>query len=194
MNARDSDRPFHPRQIPRTNPATRARKFSQGADTCGIPCFKGSKRIRMAHDKSGNNVGAMNPVLPAMSLRRRISTRAKKFRQHVTEIGVAGSAAHLRHAGNRSVSRTDATSKGFGRRKPPRSVRLYIGEWNGAGPYPPRPICRPIPADQPVMLTTRKLYSADNPAASNLPLAARRRVGHIGPAGDVAEWLKAAVC
>jgi hypothetical protein len=30
--------------------------------------------------------------------------------------------------------------------------------------------------------------------ASNLPLAACPRVGHIGPAGDVAEWLKAAVC
>jgi hypothetical protein len=28
----------------------------------------------------------------------------------------------------------------------------------------------------------------------NLPLAAGPRVGHIGPAGDVAEWLKAAVC
>jgi hypothetical protein len=28
----------------------------------------------------------------------------------------------------------------------------------------------------------------------NLPLAARPRVGHIGRAGDVAEWLKAAVC
>jgi hypothetical protein len=31
-------------------------------------------------------------------------------------------------------------------------------------------------------------------AAQNLPLAARRRVGHIGLVGDVAEWLKAAVC
>ena len=30
--------------------------------------------------------------------------------------------------------------------------------------------------------------------AGNLPLAARRRVGHIGRIGDVAEWLKAAVC
>jgi hypothetical protein len=30
--------------------------------------------------------------------------------------------------------------------------------------------------------------------ACNLPLAARRRVGHIGHIGDVAEWLKAAVC
>ena len=30
--------------------------------------------------------------------------------------------------------------------------------------------------------------------AGNLPLAARRRVGHIGRTGDVAEWLKAAVC
>ena len=28
----------------------------------------------------------------------------------------------------------------------------------------------------------------------NLPLAARRHVGHIGLVGDVAEWLKAAVC
>jgi hypothetical protein len=28
----------------------------------------------------------------------------------------------------------------------------------------------------------------------NLALAARLRVGHIGLAGDVAEWLKAAVC
>jgi hypothetical protein len=27
-----------------------------------------------------------------------------------------------------------------------------------------------------------------------LPLAARSRVGHIGMIGDVAEWLKAAVC
>jgi hypothetical protein len=31
-------------------------------------------------------------------------------------------------------------------------------------------------------------------AALNLPLAARPRVGHIGLTGDVAEWLKAAVC
>ena len=28
----------------------------------------------------------------------------------------------------------------------------------------------------------------------NLPLAASPRLGHIGLAGDVAEWLKAAVC
>src|ERR1700730_9508041 len=33
-----------------------------------------------------------------------------------------------------------------------------------------------------------------NSAALNLPLAARPRVGHIGLTGDVAEWLKAAVC
>ena len=33
-----------------------------------------------------------------------------------------------------------------------------------------------------------------NSAAANLPLAARPRVGHIGPNGAVAEWLKAAVC
>ena len=31
-------------------------------------------------------------------------------------------------------------------------------------------------------------------AASNLPLAARLRVGHIRLNGAVAEWLKAAVC
>jgi hypothetical protein len=30
--------------------------------------------------------------------------------------------------------------------------------------------------------------------ACNLALAARRCVGHIGRIGDVAEWLKAAVC
>ncbi len=28
----------------------------------------------------------------------------------------------------------------------------------------------------------------------NLPLAAQRPLGHIGAIGDVAEWLKAAVC
>jgi hypothetical protein len=33
-----------------------------------------------------------------------------------------------------------------------------------------------------------------NSAVSNLPLAASLCVGHIGFAGDVAEWLKAAVC
>ena len=33
-----------------------------------------------------------------------------------------------------------------------------------------------------------------NAAALNLPLAARPRVGHIRLTGDVAEWLKAAVC
>jgi hypothetical protein len=33
-----------------------------------------------------------------------------------------------------------------------------------------------------------------NPAARNLALAARPDVGHIDPTGDVAEWLKAAVC
>jgi hypothetical protein len=33
-----------------------------------------------------------------------------------------------------------------------------------------------------------------NSSASNWPLAAGLRVGHIGPTGDVAEWLKAAVC
>jgi hypothetical protein len=33
-----------------------------------------------------------------------------------------------------------------------------------------------------------------NSAAPNLPLAARPGVGHIGLTGDVAEWLKAAVC
>jgi hypothetical protein len=35
---------------------------------------------------------------------------------------------------------------------------------------------------------------ARNPAARNLPLAARPGVGHIGRDGAVAEWLKAAVC
>jgi hypothetical protein len=35
---------------------------------------------------------------------------------------------------------------------------------------------------------------AENLAARNLPLAARPGVGHIGPNGAVAEWLKAAVC
>jgi hypothetical protein len=35
---------------------------------------------------------------------------------------------------------------------------------------------------------------ARNAAALNLPLAARRCVGHIGLNGAVAEWLKAAVC
>jgi hypothetical protein len=29
---------------------------------------------------------------------------------------------------------------------------------------------------------------------ANLPLAGRASVGHIGLSGDVAEWLKAAVC
>ena len=33
-----------------------------------------------------------------------------------------------------------------------------------------------------------------NSAAANWPLAARLGVGHIGPNGAVAEWLKAAVC
>ena len=33
-----------------------------------------------------------------------------------------------------------------------------------------------------------------NLATCNLPLAARPGVGHIGPNGAVAEWLKAAVC
>jgi hypothetical protein len=37
-------------------------------------------------------------------------------------------------------------------------------------------------------------YLSEKPMAANLPLAACRRVGHIGLAGDVAEWLKAAVC
>ncbi len=54
--------------------------------------------------------------------------------------------------------------------------------------------CRQIPAGQAMLLTARRLYPAKNPVASNLPLAARPRVGHIGLAGDVAEWLKAAVC
>jgi hypothetical protein len=55
--------------------------------------------------------------------------------------------------------------------------------------------CLPAnPAGQAVLLTARRLYPAENPVAPNLPLAARPRVGHIGLAGDVAEWLKAAVC
>jgi hypothetical protein len=33
-----------------------------------------------------------------------------------------------------------------------------------------------------------------NHITQHLPLAARRCVGHIGLTGDVAEWLKAAVC
>ena len=38
------------------------------------------------------------------------------------------------------------------------------------------------------------IKSPTNSAASNLPLAARPHVGHIGLDGAVAEWLKAAVC
>ena len=34
----------------------------------------------------------------------------------------------------------------------------------------------------------------DFKSACNLPLAAQRVVGHTDRAGDVAEWLKAAVC
>jgi hypothetical protein len=48
----------------------------------------------------------------------------------------------------------------------------------------------------------RREYGADFPTRfkaraevrSNLPLAARPCVGHIGANGAVAEWLKAAVC
>jgi hypothetical protein len=35
---------------------------------------------------------------------------------------------------------------------------------------------------------------AGNSPTSHLPLAAGPSVGHIGLTGDVAEWLKAAVC
>ena len=40
----------------------------------------------------------------------------------------------------------------------------------------------------------QKLLIVRNSPARNLPLAARPDVGHIGRTGDVAEWLKAAVC
>jgi hypothetical protein len=39
-----------------------------------------------------------------------------------------------------------------------------------------------------------ELLIVRNSATRNLPLAARPGVGHIGLTGDVAEWLKAAVC
>jgi hypothetical protein len=44
------------------------------------------------------------------------------------------------------------------------------------------------------MVSARAVQIAGNSADWNLPLAARARVGHIGPTGAVAEWLKAAVC
>ena len=57
----------------------------------------------------------------------------------------------------------------------------------------------PYGADRPsgfrIMRQARRRNSAGHKtAAQNLPLAAHRRVRHIGPTGDVAEWLKAAVC
>jgi hypothetical protein len=39
-----------------------------------------------------------------------------------------------------------------------------------------------------------RFAAASRQKPRNLPLAAQRCVGHIGRTGDVAEWLKAAVC
>jgi hypothetical protein len=40
----------------------------------------------------------------------------------------------------------------------------------------------------------RRNFELEFCVAANLPLAARARVGHIDDAGEVAEWLKAALC
>ena len=55
----------------------------------------------------------------------------------------------------------------------------------------------PAPCSRPFKCLGRGPYTLNGAeiwAAPNLPLAACPRVGHIRVAGDVAEWLKAAVC
>jgi hypothetical protein len=100
-----------------------------------------------------------------------------------------------------------------GESAPPRAQRNRVEHACGAnyGIRPPEaPRARPLSiyagrpsrwlqlprqiAFQVALVTTLSLYFAGNPSTSNLPLAACARVGHIGLAGDVAEWLKAAVC
>jgi hypothetical protein len=77
-----------------------------------------------------------------------------------------------------------------------------------APPFPPK-MCRrlelrarrtrldglPESTDRSAAVGSNRVHNRFvNTRADNLPLAARRRVGHIGRTGDVAEWLKAAVC
>jgi hypothetical protein len=86
-----------------------------------------------------------------------------------------------------------------------RAARQKIRQWEkmreAASPNPRR-ICDAH--NKSVAATCRRWFDSPgggheplivrNSATRNLPLAARPGVGHIGLTGDVAEWLKAAVC
>ena len=147
------------------------------------PYFTGSTRIRMSRamnrvSKSQQSRGEASPHWPRSRARNRSDRRCRlcaAFATREQQIRVA-------------ATRSDSV-----KRKPLGMERLYI-EKSRASRRAREPACRPILARQAVLLPARRLYLADNPAAPNLPLAARAGVGHIRVAGDVAEWLKAAVC
>ena len=85
--------------------------------------------------------------------------------------------------GSTLLARRNARCGGGWRPRQPRNKSVTQSPDFGCERSPERLIGRP---------RVRKWLS--NSAALNLPLAARPRVGHIGLTGDVAEWLKAAVC
>jgi hypothetical protein len=66
------------------------------------------------------------------------------------------------------------------------------------GSRPPKPSGVPAipsgPGGSGATTHLRRIGCEDFKSACNLPLAAQRVVGHTDRTGDVAEWLKAAVC
>ena len=147
------------------------------------PYFTGSTRIRMSRVMN-RFLYARQSCDEAPSHRPRSRARSRSDHHRRFCAAFATREQQIRVAGKRSDSV---------KRKPPGIARLYI-EKSRVSRCAREPVCRPIPARQAISLPARRLYLADNPAAPNLPLAACAGVGHIRLAGDVAEWLKAAVC
>ena len=89
-----------------------------------------------------------------------------------------------------AASRPQASRPKMEKARPAPGQALPVGRWSGRG-------LRPRDPEHPPQAPSSTLFDTLRPtscAECNLVLAARPRVGHIGLAGDVAEWLKAAVC
>ena|ERR1700736_4425535 len=109
--------------------------------------------------------------------------------------------AELRHRADRTIGDVRARSSRASpcdeplccvtsRRLIPARIRRTPQPVHGEGARPERRHCD----GEPPVDALESLIGLSVPQAQNLPLAARPRVGHIGLVGDVAEWLKAAVC
>jgi hypothetical protein len=105
-----------------------------------------------------------------------------------------GAGGRERESRSRAAARSSGADR-CGREILTQTLR-HICDPCAADPWCSRPGCRFRNSFESLRFRShvRRRQITRNSPACNLPLAARPRVGHIGPDGAVAEWLKAAVC